>query len=163
MISLTTLCYIEKDGRVLMLHRDRKKNDINEDKWIGVGGHFEDGESPEDCLLREVKEETGLRLTSYHFRGIVTFISGDMTEYMVLYTADGFEGEMIPCIEGDLKWVERSEIMRLNLWEGDRIFLRLLAEDGGFFSLKLTYDGDDLTGAVLNGRELPLGEDIKSK
>ncbi len=137
-----------------MLHRNRKKNDINEDKWIGVGGHFEDKESPEDCLLREVKEETGLLLTSFHFRGVVTFVSGGMTEYMALYTADAFEGEMIPCTEGDLEWVESSKIPELNLWEGDRIFLRLLAESNDFFSLKLTYDGDNLTSAELNGREL---------
>ncbi len=160
MTSLTTLCYIEKNGSVLMLHRNRKKNDVNRDKWIGVGGHFEERESPEDCLLREVREETGLTLTSYHFRGIVTFISGDMTEYMALYTADRYEGEMISCTEGDLEWVEKEKISDLPLWEGDRIFLKLLfendIENDKFFSLKLTYDGDGLIGAVLDGKTLDI-------
>ena len=105
MTGLFTLCYIEKDGKYLMLHRTVKKNDVNKDKWIGVGGQFEADESPEECLLREVREETGYRLTSYHYRGIVTFVSGNgVTEYMSLFTADGFEGEAIPCDEGELEW-----------------------------------------------------------
>lgn len=155
MVSLSTLCYIEKDHQYLMLHRISKKNDINKDKWIGVGGHFEKDESPEDCLLREVKEETGLTLTSYKFRGLVTFISGnDETEYMSLFTADGFEGEMIECDEGHLEWVDIDKIPELNLWEGDKIFFQLLAEDREFFSLKLVYDGNGkLIQAVLDGKE----------
>ena len=152
--ELSTLCYIERDGQYLMLHRVSRKNDINKDKWIGVGGHFEQDESPDECLVREVYEETGYRLTFYRFRGIVTFVSGDgVTEYMHLFTADGFEGEPVPCDEGVLEWVDIDRIGELNLWEGDRIFLRLLADNEPFFSLKLTYDGKGgLTRAVLNGK-----------
>lgn len=158
MAELSTLCYIEKDGNYLMLHRNVKKNDVNEGKWIGVGGHFEENESPEECLLREVKEETGYTLTSYRYRAMVTFISGNgVTEYMSLFTADGFEGEPIPCNEGDLEWVEISRIGELNLWEGDRIFLRLLLEREEFFSLKLEYDGHDkLIYAALDGKTLEI-------
>ena len=156
MVSLSTLCYIEKDGKYLMLHRIKKKNDINQDKWIGVGGHFEAEESPEDCVLREVKEETGYTLTSYRFRGLVTFISGNgETEYMSLFTADGFEGEEIPCNEGVLEWVDKNKIKELNIWEGDKIFLKLLVERETFFSLKLVYDGGDkLVEAVLDGKKI---------
>jgi len=155
--SLTTLCYIEKDDCYLMLHRVKKQQDINKDKWIGIGGHFEAKESPEDCLLREVKEETGLTLTSYRFRGIVTFMTDTYdTEYMCLYTADGFEGELIECNEGTLEWVPKSKLEELNLWEGDYIFLRLLEEGQKFFSLKLCYEGDKLVEAVLDGVELQL-------
>lgn len=155
---LSTLCYIEKDGSYLMLHRTVKKNDVNKDKWIGVGGHFEQDESPEECVLREVKEETGYTLTSYRFRGIVTFVSGDgVTEYMHLFTADGYEGEPIPCDEGQLEWVPFEKINDLNIWEGDKIFFRLLAEGAPFFSLKLVYDGGSvLTSASLNGKKLDL-------
>lgn len=154
--NLTTLCYIEKDDSYLMLHRVSKKNDINKDKWIGIGGHFQLNESPEECLLREAKEETGLTLTSYRFRGIVTFITDGLeeAEYMHLYTADGFEGEMIDCDEGTLEWVPKSKIAELNLWEGDLIFFKLLAEDAPFFSLKLAYQGDKLVEAVLDGKKL---------
>lgn len=149
---LTTLCYIEKEGKYLMLHRVKKENDANKDKWIGVGGHFESGESPEDCLLREVREETGLTLTSWKFRGLVTFVSDQWdTEYMCLYTADGFNGEMIPCSEGTLEWVEKTKVAELPVWEGDKIFLQLLAQDGPFFSLKLRYEGERLAEAVLDG------------
>lgn len=156
MNNFITLCYIEKDGKYLMLHRTVKKKDVNKDKWIGVGGHFELGESPEECVCREVLEETGYRLTSYRFRGLVTFLSGDgVTEYMSLFTADGFEGEEIACDEGELEWVPIEKIGELNLWEGDKIFLRLLAEDAPFFSLKLVYDGHGgLVEAVLNGKRL---------
>ncbi len=156
MNNFSTLCYIEKDGKYLMLHRTVKKKDVNKDKWIGVGGHFELGESPEECVCREVLEETGYRLTSYRFRGLVTFLSGDgVTEYMSLFTADGFEGEEIACDEGELEWVPIEKIGELNLWEGDKIFLRLLAEDAPFFSLKLVYDGHGgLEEAVLNGKRL---------
>ena len=152
---LTTLCYIEKDEKYLMLHRVKKENDCNKDKWIGVGGKFEDGESPEECLLREVKEETGFTLTSYQFRGIITFVSDEWgCEYMHLFTADAYEGElpeqgMRDCEEGELVWVSKNEIEALNLWEGDKIFLRLLNERKGFFSLKLRYKGDKLVESVL--------------
>ena len=133
MTKLSTLCYIEKDDKYLMLHRTVKENDVNKDKWIGVGGHFEYGESPEECLLREVKEETGYTLTSWAYRGIVTFVYGeDVVEYMSLYTADGFEGEPIDCDEGELEWVEKSKIETLKLWEGDKIFFDLLERDCGF-------------------------------
>ena len=154
---LTTLCYIEKNDCYLLLHRVKKQQDINKDKWIGIGGHFEDRESPEDCLLREVKEETGLTLKSYRFRGIVTFMTDTYeTEYMCLYTADAFEGELIECDEGTLEWVPKSKMGQLNLWEGDYIFLRLLEEQEAFFSLKLSYVGDKLVEAVLDGKELEI-------
>lgn len=152
--KLTTLCYIEKGDSYLMLHRVSKKHDVNKDKWIGIGGHFEENESPEECLLREAKEETGLTLTSWKFRGIVTFISeGWNTEYMCLYTADGYEGEIIPCNEGVLEWIRKEDLLKLNLWEGDKIFLKLLQENAPFFSLKLAYKGDVLTEAVLDGKK----------
>lgn len=158
MTKLSTLCYIEQDGRYLMLHRNIKKNDVNKDKWIGVGGHFEEDESPEECLQREVKEETGYTLTSYQYRGIVTFISGNgVTEYMSLFTADGFEGEATACDEGELRWVEKDKVYDLNIWEGDKIFLRLLDERKEFFSLKLVYDGHDrLVFAALDGKTMEL-------
>lgn len=150
---LTTLCYLEQDGKYLMMHRVKKEHDINEGKWIGVGGHFEPGESPEECLQREVKEETGLTLTSWQFRGIVTFTADDSpTEYMCLYTADGFEGDLAKdCTEGVLRWVPIEEVLQLKLWEGDRVFLKLLTEGAPFFSLKLSYVQDHLTECVLNG------------
>lgn len=154
-MELTTLCYIEKDDKYLMLHRVRKKNDVNKDKWIGVGGHFESGESPEDCLLREVKEETGLTLTSYRFRGILTFnFNENESEYICLYTADGFEGEIVSCNEGMLEWVPKSEIRNLNLWEGDKIFFDLLEKDEPFFSMKLVYQGDELLNCEVNGKKI---------
>ena len=150
-MNFTTLCYIEKENKYLMLHRTSKKKDGNKDKWIGVGGHFEKGESPEDCLLREVKEETGLELTSYQFRGIVTFRSDEWPdEYMCLYTADRYTGDIGNCDEGELVWVEKGKIMDLNIWEGDKIFLKLLTENQPFFSLKLEYKGDKLVNTVLN-------------
>ena len=146
-INLTTLCYIEKDDCYLMMHRVGKKQDPNAGKWIGVGGHFEEGESPEECLLREVYEETGLRLTSYRLRGIITFVSDEWgTEFMHLYTADDYEGSAESmqenCAEGILKWIPKEEVLGLNLWEGDRIFLKLLMENENIFSLKLRYEGD---------------------
>ena len=150
-MNFTTLCYIEKENKYLMLHRTSKKKDGNKDKWIGVGGHFEKGESPEECLLREVKEETGLELTSYQFRGIVTFISDEWPdEYMCLYTAYRYTGDIGNCDEGELVWVEKGKIMDLNIWEGDKIFLKLLTENQPFFSLKLEYKGDKLVNTVLN-------------
>ena len=150
----TSLCYIEKDGRYLMLHRTKKAGDENRDKWIGIGGKFDSGESPEDCMLREVLEETGLSVSSWRFRGIVTFVSNEWgTEYMHLFTAHGFTGSLRDCDEGELEWVEKSRIPSLPIWEGDKIFLRLLDEGEVFFSLKLCYEGDKLVQAVLNGRE----------
>ena len=155
-VRLSTLCYIEKDSQYLMLHRVVKKNDVNKDKWIGVGGHFEDGESPEECVLREVKEETGYMLTSYQYRGLVTFVFGDIeTEYMSLFTADGFEGNPVECNEGILEWVPKKDVYQLNIWEGDKIFFRLLEERRPFFSLKLVYDQKDVLQYVsLDGKEL---------
>lgn len=144
-VKLTTLCYIEKEDSYLMLHRVKKVNDENHDKWIGVGGKFEYGESPEDCLLREVREETGLTLKEYQFRGLVTFVSNEWgTEYMHLFTATEYEGEMKECEEGELVWVPKSEIENLKLWEGDKVFFRLLDETRDFFSLKLRYEGENL-------------------
>ena len=151
----TTLCYIEHGDEYLMLHRVKKENDINRDKWIGLGGKFEKDESPEECLLREVYEESGLRLTSWRYRGIVTFVNTVCpTEYMHLVTADEFEGEIGACDEGELEWIKKSELMKLTLWEGDKIFLRLLDENEPFFSLKLSYDGDELISAKLNGKNI---------
>ena len=155
----STLIYLENAaGEYLMLHRVKKKNDINHDKWIGVGGKFEQGESPEDCALRETWEETGLQLTDYRYRGIVTFdYEGRDTEYMHLFTATGWTGEQIRCDEGDLEWVPKDKVQDLPIWEGDRIFFRLLAQDRPFFSLKLSYDTTDrLTAAVLDGKALNL-------
>ena len=149
-MKLTTLCYIEKDNKYLMLHRVKKVNDENHDKWIGVGGKFEPEESPEDCLLREVKEETGLTLKQYDFRGIVTFVSDEWgTEYMHLFTATEYEGEVRTCDEGELVWVSKADIEKLNLWEGDKVFFRLLEESKDFFSLKLRYEGDTLVESVV--------------
>ena len=149
-MKLTTLCYIEKDDCYLMLHRIKKENDLNHDKWIGVGGKFEPDETPEECLLREVREETGLTLTKYRFRGIVTFLSDEWEgEYMHLFTADEYSGELTECKEGDLVWVPKAQIRDLHLWEGDMIFLRLLEEDRSFFSLKLRYEGDKLAETKL--------------
>ena len=157
-VRLSTLCYIEKDHKYLMLHRIVKKNDVNKDKWIGVGGHFEEGESPEECVLREVKEETGYTLTSYRYRGLVTFVFADQeVEYMSLFTADGFEGEPIECNEGVLEWVEIEDVWKLNLWEGDKIFFRLLDEEVPFFSLKLVYNiQGQLEAAALNGKSMEM-------
>lgn len=152
--SLTTLCYIEKDDKYLMLHRIKKEHDINKDKWIGVGGHFEKDETPEECLLREVKEETGLTLNRFKLRGVITFLSNEFhTEYMFLYTADDFSGELMECDEGTLEWVEKSKVYDLPIWEGDKIFFRLMEESAEFFSLKLRYEGNILVEVVLNGCE----------
>lgn len=153
----TSLCYIEENNRYLMLHRVKKGNDENKDKWIGIGGQFEDKESPEDCVLREVYEETGLTLISYRYRGIVTFVSDILqTEYMHLFTSGLFRGEMIPCDEGELEWILKEDLLKLDLWEGDKIFLDLLNRDMPFFSLKLVYQGSHLVSAVLNGNKLQL-------
>ncbi len=154
MIELSTLCYLERDGKYLMLHRTVKENDINKDKWIGVGGRFEAGESPEECVVRETKEETGYTLTEYRFRGLITFVYGaDTVEYMHLFTASGFEGTQTDCDEGVLEWVDKRSVPDLDLWEGDRIFFHLLEEREAFFSLKLVYDRDDrLVYTALDGK-----------
>lgn len=151
----STLCYILRGDEVLMLHRVKKQNDINKDKWIGIGGKFEFEESPDECLLREAKEETGLTLTSWRCRGIVTFLNeGGEGEYMYLFTADGFQGELIECDEGNLEWVSREFLGTLPMWEGDKIFLDLLWQDAPFFLLTLRYRNDRLVEAVLNGKKI---------
>jgi len=143
---LSTICYIEKNDKYLMLHRTKKENDINKNKWLGVGGKFEEGESPEECIIREVKEETGLTLKEYQLRGIVTYLSTTWeTEYMYVFTANDFEGDLIECNEGDLEWIEKDKIMQLNTWEGDKIFVeKLLQNSNTFFSVKFEYDGEKL-------------------
>ena len=154
----TTLCYIERGDQWLLLHRVKKENDLNRDKWIGVGGKFEPGESPDECLLREVREETGLTLTSWRCRGIVTFVSDEWgSEYMHLFTADGFEGEIGPCDEGELAWISKADFAALPQWEGDRIILQLLEENAPFFLLKLQYEGEKLVYAALNGARIRWG------
>ena len=151
----STLCYITRGDEVLMLHRVKKKNDLNKDKWIGIGGKFEAQESPDECLLREAMEETGLRLTSWRCRGVVTFLSDTWEgEYMYLFTADGFEGMLKECDEGELQWVPRAFLDELPKWEGDKIFLELLWKDAPFFLLTLRYQGDTLLEAVLNGEKI---------
>ena len=151
----TTLCYIRRGDDTLLLHRVKKENDENRDKWVGIGGKFEEGESPEDCLLREVREETGLTLEAWRYRGIVTFVSDEWgTENMHLFTADAFHGEVKDCDEGVLEWLPWERLPQLPIWEGDRIFLRLIDEDAPFFSLKLRYVGERLAEAVLNGKVL---------
>lgn len=151
-MKITTLCYIEKNDKYLMLHRTKKKNDINQNKWIGVGGHAEGNESPEECLLREVKEETGLTLTSYQFRALITFVCDKADpEMMCLFTADDFTGELSTCDEGELEWVDKAIVPTLPTWEGDAIFLKYLLEDEkSFFTLKLVYEGDKLVEKHLN-------------
>ena len=154
----TTLCYITRGDQVLMLHRVKKENDLNKDKWIGIGGKFEGDETPDECLLREAMEETGLRLTAWRCRGVVTFLTNGPWEgeFMYLFTADGFEGELKNCDEGELQWVSRDFLDQLPKWEGDQIFLDLLWKDAPFFLLKLRYDGDKLVEAVLDGRPISL-------
>ena len=152
----TTLCYITRGNDVLMLHRVKKEHDINKDKWIGIGGKFEGEESPDECLLREAQEETGLTLTSWKCRGVVTFLTNnpDDGEFMYLFTADGFDGQLKVCDEGNLEWISRQQLATLPKWEGDEIFLKLLWEDAPFFLLKLRYHGNTLEEAVLNGKPL---------
>ena len=154
---LSTLCYLEREGQYLMLHRVKKEGDANRDKWIGVGGKFQEGESPEDCLLRETWEETGLTLMEYRCRGLVTFVSDRWpTEYMHLFTATAWTGTPHPCDEGELAWIGKRALRALPMWAGDRIFLDLLERDAPFFSLKLRYRGEELEEAVLDGRPLAL-------
>lgn len=151
----TTLCYIERDGSYLMLHRIKKDHDVNRDKWVGIGGKFLDKESPEDCILRETLEETGLTLTDYRYRGLVTFVSDRWpTEYMHLFHATGFTGTIRTCDEGVLEWIPKEDLLSLPMWEGDSIFLRLLDQPVPFFSLKLQYKGERLVLAVLNGQRI---------
>ncbi len=154
----TTLCYLEKDGKYLMLHRVKKEGDLNRDKYVGVGGHFEEGESPYDCVIREVFEETGLALAEADYRGIVTFVSDKWeSEQMHLFTSRAFVGEMTACDEGELCWVEKEKVPSLPLWEGDKLFFALLDRRDRFFSLKLSYRGETLVSAVLDG--IPLVKD----
>lgn len=160
---LTVTCYLEQKGQWLMLHRIKKDHDINQGKWIGIGGKLEAGESPEECLLREVREETGLSLTSFRLRGMVTFnftgpkaLPGWETEYMYVYTADGWEGELTDCPEGETAWVPVEEVPRLNLWPGDRLFLEKIWADEPFFSYKIVYEGDRILSCQLDGRPVDL-------
>lgn len=142
---LSTLCYIEKDEKYLMLHRTKKKNDINKNKWLGIGGKFEEGESPEECMIREVKEETGLMLKNYQLRCIVTYVSTTWeTEYMYVFTSNEFQENLIPCDEGDLQWIDKDKITELNTWEGDKIFVEKIQKDNSFFTVKFQYDGEKL-------------------
>ncbi len=150
----TTLAYIENGKSTLLLYRNKKKNDENAGKWIGVGGKFLAGESPEECMLREVYEETGLTPTSYRYRGIVTFVSGDYCEYMHLFTVSAYTGDLTACDEGELAFIENEKISELPMWEGDRVFFDLLKKDLPFFSLKLVYSGERLSRAILNGEPL---------
>ena len=154
----TTLCYYERDGKTLMLHRVKKKNDVNHDKWIGIGGKLEPGETPQACMLREFAEETGLTLTVWAYRGVVTFISEDWTEEMHLFSATEAQGTQRACDEGELKWVQTDALTRLPIWEGDRVFLRLLAQRRPFFHLTLCYEGERLAGVQLDGQPLDVRE-----
>lgn len=151
----TTLCHIQKDNKYLMLHRVKKKNDLNQDKWVGIGGKFEDKESPEEANLRETLEETGLTLHSHRYCGIVTFVSDKWeTEYMHIFHSDNFSGEVKECDEGNLEWIEIDKIYNLPIWQGDKIFLKLIEQKCEFFSLKLEYQGEKLINAILNGKKL---------
>ena len=151
----TSLCYIEKDNKYLMLHRVKKENDVNHDKWIGIGGKFEEGESPEECAIREIYEETGLRAKKLSYRAIVTFDCPPYpTDYMHLFVCTEFEGNLKECDEGVLEWVDKQNLKNLPLWEGDYIFLDLMEKDVPFFSLKLSYKGDNLYSAILNGEKI---------
>ena len=152
MSNLTVLCYLERDDSYLMMHRTKKQSDANNGKWIGIGGHFEKNESPEDCLKREMLEETGLVPVEWRFRGIITFVnSAYECEYMHLFTCTEWTGEMHACDEGELEWIKKRDLLALPLWEGDKIFLKLLDQNEPFFSLKLCYDGDRLVSYQLNG------------
>jgi len=157
MAIMTTLCYIERDDKYLMLHRTKKENDLSKDLWLGVGGKFEGDESPTQCLLREVKEETGLTLTDFKFRGLVTFVCSECeTEYMCLYTSDKFEGEIIDCSEGELEWVDKRAVYDLPIWEGDKLFFRALDERDDFFDIKCVYEGKTLVEALMDGKPVSL-------
>ncbi len=154
-MKITTLGYLIHEGSYLMLHRTKKANDPNHAKWIGVGGHVENGETPDECFVREVNEETGLTLHSLRLRGIITFISDEWEdELMFLYTSDDYSGSLIECNEGELAYIPEDRILTLPLWEGDRIFLQALLEDAPFFTLKLKYHGETLIEALMD--ESPL-------
>ena len=154
----TTLCYLGREDSYLMLYRIKKENDANQGKYVGIGGKFEDGESPEECILRECREETGLTLTDYRYRGLVTFVSDRWgAEYMHLFTATGWTGEETVCDEGELRWIRKADLMQLPMWEGDAVFLKLLEDGEPFFSLKLRYEGERLAAAALNGKPIPVG------
>ena len=149
----TTLCYIERDGKYLMLYRNKKENDVNEGKYVGIGGHFEGNETPSECVIREVREESSLILNTPKYRGIVTFVSDKYeSERMHLFTCDDFSGEISECNEGELSWVEKSKIEELPMWEGDIYFLRMLNEERDFFQMKLVYKGDTLIEYYLNDK-----------
>lgn len=151
----TTQCFIDDGQRYLMLHRTKKQNDENHDKWIAVGGKFEEGESPEECMKREVFEETGLQITKWKYRGIVTFVSDIWpAEQMHLFVCTEWSGNEIACDEGDLEWIDKNRLNDLPMWEGDKIFISLLGQDVPFFSLKLVYEGEKLCAAVLNGVDI---------
>ncbi len=154
--NLTTLCYLEQDGSYLMIHRTKKENDLNRDKWIGIGGHLEEGESPEECIRREMLEETGLTLLDAKLRGIITFFSDKYgSEYMFLFSATDYKGTLKrDCDEGVLEWIKKEKMYEHPIWEGDKIFLRLLENNHPFFSLKLCYKGENLCYAALDGIEL---------
>ncbi len=153
----TTLCHIEKDNKYLMLHRIKKENDLNRDKWVGIGGKFEDKESPEEANLREVFEETGLTLNTAKYCGIVTFVSDKWpTEYMHIFHSADFSGQVKECDEGKLEWVDIKSIYNLPIWQGDKIFLKLIEDKCEFFSLKLEYQGERLIKAILNGKNLEI-------
>jgi 8-oxo-dGTP diphosphatase len=157
--ELSTLIYLERDGKYLMLHRTKKENDLNHDKWIGIGGKFEADEAPEDCMLRETREETGLTLTRWRYRGIVTFVSDRWeTEYMHLFTSDEFTGTVRECDEGNLEWIPVERVPELPIWQGDRIFLDLIRTERPFFSLKLRYQGEHLCEAVLDGKQIKISD-----
>ncbi|MBO4694269.1 MAG: 8-oxo-dGTP diphosphatase [Clostridia bacterium] len=152
----TTICHIEKDGKYLMLHRVKKKNDLNRDKWVGIGGKIEERESPEQCNMREVFEETGLTIYDAEYRGVVTFVSDIWeSEIMHVFTADRFSGSLKQCDEGVLAWIDKNDLYSLPIWEGDKIFLKLINDpEYPFFSLRLEYVGDTLIDAQLNGKSL---------
>lgn len=156
-MRITTLCYITHGEKTLMLHRTKKESDENAGKWIGIGGHLEEGESPEDCLVREVREETGLTLTSFSFRGLVTFVSDEWgTEYMCLFSGVSDTEEITDCSEGELRWIETEKLGELPMWEGDRVFFDLMKTRRDFFSLKLRYEGEKLAECSVDGKALPL-------
>ena len=141
----TTLCYLEHQHQYLMLLRNKKKHDINKQKWIGIGGHLLEKETPDECVQREFTEETGLTLLDYKLRGLVTFISDEYeTVQMWLYTASKFEGKLMPCDEGVLQWIDIDNIQSLNHWEGDLKFLELIKKPTPFFTMKLSYQGERL-------------------
>ncbi|MBQ8840132.1 MAG: 8-oxo-dGTP diphosphatase [Clostridia bacterium] len=153
----TTLCYIEKDNKYLMLHRVKKKNDVNQGKYVGIGGHFEENESPFDCVIREVLEETGLKIKSPKYRGLITFVSDKCeSEQMHLFTATDYEGEIIECNEGNLKWIDKQSLESIPMWQGDIIFLRLLDKESSFFTLKLVYEGDTLKEAYRDEKRMEI-------